>query len=158
MGNKSVSAKLKTISNLGSRTELGTLRIVNITFFIITLFFGLIYFVTATTAEVGGSAIDPDTIDSLYLNIGVISASSFVLLIMEFYPAITDLMKFVRLCAVVILVVFVCLSFTPISKLSDDAISNGEDAIVYVFGCLTVGFSAIAGLLNLLEIMRHSGY
>ena len=77
---------------------------------------------------------------------------------MEFYPAITDLMKFVRLCAVVILVVFVCLSFTPISKLSDDAISNGEDAIVYVFGCLTVGFSAIAGLLNLLEIMRHSGY
>tara|TARA_R110001592_G_scaffold207803_3_gene458777 strand:+ start:671 stop:1147 length:477 start_codon:yes stop_codon:yes gene_type:complete len=158
MANKSVSAKLKTISNMGSRTELGTLRIVNITFFIITLFFGLIYFVTAATADVAGNAIDVDVTSGLYLNIGVISATSFILLIMEFYPAITDLMKFVRLCTVVVLVVFVCLCFDPITQLADNATGSGEDAIVYVFASLTVGFSAIAGLLNVLEIMRHSGY
>ena len=155
---KSVSKNLKMISSLGSRSDLGTLRIISITLFVITLLFGMVYFVSASTADVAGNAIDVDVKGSLYLNIGIISGACFALLVMEFYPLLSDLMKFIRLTLVILVVVFVCLSFSLITELADNATQSGEDTIVYVFASLTVGFASVAGLLNVLEIVRHSGY
>lgn len=158
MARKSISSNLKKISSMGSRTEFGVLRIVSITFFILTLFFSLLYFVSAATADVAGGGTGITVDGGLYLNTGVISGSVFLLLIMEFYPTLSDLMKFVRLALIIVLLVFVFMSLQDIYDLADSASGQGEDAMVYVLSSLTVGFAAVAGLLNALEIIRHSGY
>ena len=156
MAKKSLTNNLKKITSLGERSEFSAMKTVNIIFFGFTLFFALLYFTATATSDIGGGQVNIDS--NLYFNIGVISGSSLLLLVMEFYPTITELMKFVRVTLIAVILVFVFLSTQDIYDIAAASDNAGDEAMIYALSSLTVGFASVAGLLNALEVVRNFGY
>ena len=156
---KSLQRNLDSISKLGSRAEDYSMRAANLCFFGMTLFFSVVYFIIASTEEVGKADGDATIIkDSLTKYLIVVSATSLILAMMEFYPMMSRLMKLIRLICVIALVVFVGLSINSVIDLADRANNDASVTLVYPFASLTLGFAGLASIVNILEVARNSGY
>ena len=154
---RSLPRNVEKISKLGDRPSDAAFRTANIIFFLMAMFFGVVYFIIASTDEVGSNTAD-HLKDDLTTYIILITSMSLILLIMEFYPSLSGLMKVLRLGAVVILIIFVALSIEKVIDLAQDADDNAGKTIVYTFAALTLGFAGVAGVINGLEVAKNSGY
>ena len=130
---KSLQRNLDSISKLGSRAEDYSMRAANLCFFGMTLFFSVVYFIIASTEEVGKADGDATIIKD-------------------------SLMKLIRLICVIALVVFVGLSINSVIDLADRANNDASVTLVYTFASLTLGFAGLASIVNILEVARNSGY
>ena len=147
---KKISTKL---SVLGNRPEEVSLRLANLIFFVLTIFFGIVYFIVASTQEISSSPGYLEDDISKYL-IAIISVS-IVLLIMEFYSSLHGNLRTIRLFCVLALGVLVGLSIHPVIESAENANDDPGETLVYTFSALTLGFGGAAAILNILEVFKN---
>ena len=87
---RSLPRNVEKLSKLGDRPSDTAFRTANIIFFLMAMFFGVVYFIIASTDEVGGAG--DHLKDDLTTYIILIASMSLILLIMEFYPSLSGLM------------------------------------------------------------------
>ena len=85
----------------------------------------------------------------------VIAASTLTLLFLEYYNAASSIINLARLAAILVLLVFVCLSI-PIIIDSTDTATNPQDGANYTIGAFALAFGGAAALINLMEVLRRS--
>ena len=148
------------LSTMGSRPETAVFKTMNLIFFLMAIFFSIVYFIVASTDEVGSNG--DHLKDDLTNYLVVISALCVALLVMEFYFSLTSAMKMFRLACVVTLFVFIAMSIPKAQDLGSSLGNNGSnaggDALVYTFASLALGFAGVAALVNGLEVLKNSGY
>tara|TARA_R110002110_G_scaffold404798_1_gene623489 strand:+ start:429 stop:890 length:462 start_codon:yes stop_codon:yes gene_type:complete len=141
------------LSAMGSRPEKEVFRTMNLIFFLLAMFFSIVYFIVASTDEVGGNG--DHLKDDITTYLMVITALCFVLLVTEFYSSLERSLKLVRLASVVGLIVFVAISIPKVIDMGSNTGNDAADTLVYTFAALALGFAGIAGILNGLEIARN---
>ena len=143
----------KKLSSMGERPSEVGLKAANVIFFLLAMFFSIVYFIVASTDEVGGSG--DHLRDDITTYLMVITALCFVLLVTEFYSSLERSLKLVRLASVVGLIVFVAISIPKVIDMGSNTGNDAADTLVYTFASLALGFAGIAAILNGLEIARN---
>ena len=142
----------KKISGMGDRPNDPALKTTNVIFFVLTIFFSLVYFMVASTDEIGGTGDHlKDDITNYLL---VVSIFSLILLSMEFYHSLEGHLKLVRFASVIVLIVFAALSIPKVIDMAKNSKNEVGDTLVYTFAALTLGFAGGAGIINGLEIIK----
>ena len=156
-------AKLKTprrflgLSSLGEEPKYVPLRTLTVSLYGLTFLFGVIYLISAGTDDLDDVGTgDAEMMKSnVYRYLAVITALTFVLVVMGFYDVSNSIFNILRLLIVVVLFIFVCMTIKPVIDLVETA-STPKDGSGYAVAAFTLTFAAITSLLNLLEILRKS--
>ena len=80
---------------------------------------------------------------------------TLILLLMGFFNSYNNTFNIVRLGIIIVLLIFVCITITPVIDLTDSALTP-KDGSGYAVAAFTITFAAITSIINLLEVLRKT--
>lgn len=146
-------------SSAGTKTKSVELSAALTILYSLTLLFALIYIVCIATEDLepgqnnADGEVNQRTNDFTYMI--VIGASTLTLLFLQYYDASSSLINIARLSAILVLLVFVCLSIPIIIDSANEALT-AQDGADYTIGAFAIAFGGAAALINLMEVLRRS--